>query len=87
MPSTRKTPNYALSQYDGTDVQKRVDGNDDMSKIDTALKGLEDTKSVKGESYGKIESGSKIMLQHCSELKAASSTWGGLSGGSDWSTY
>ena len=61
MPSTRKTPNYALSRYDGTDVQKRVDGNDDMLKIDTALKGLEDTKSVKGESYGKIEKGSKII--------------------------
>ena len=61
MPSTRKTPNYALSQYDGTDVQKRVDGNEDMLKLDTALKVLEDSKAVKGEAYGKLENGSKVI--------------------------
>jgi len=47
LPSTNKTANYLLNQYVGGDSEKRVDYNSDMSKIDLALKGLEDGKIQK----------------------------------------
>ena len=61
MSSTNKTTNYGLNQYTGTDIQRRVDYNADMLNIDTALKGLEDNKAVKGTAYSNLENGVKIV--------------------------
>lgn len=42
MPSTNKTPNYALNQWLGTDTFARTDFNADNLTLDLALKGLSD---------------------------------------------
>ena len=61
MSSTNKTTNYNLNQYVGTDIQRRTDYNADMLAIDTALKGLEDNKGVKGTAYSNLENNVKIV--------------------------
>lgn len=42
MPSTNKTPNYALNQWLGADTFARTDFNADNLALDSALKGLSD---------------------------------------------
>ena len=42
MPSTYKTPNFALNQWLGTDTFARTDFNDDNLIVDAALKRLSD---------------------------------------------
>jgi len=42
MPSTNKTPNFALNQWLGTDTFARTDFNADNLALDTVLKGLTD---------------------------------------------
>lgn len=70
MSSTNKTNYYDLSQYVGTDKPTYLgDYNSDMSKIDSAIHGVQETATTANQTAGSAESKVTVTNQSVESLK------------------
>lgn len=77
MASTNKTPNYNLSQFIATDKPAWLtDVNGDMSKIDTAIKGVSDRVGVNETAITEAEANIEDNASNITTLQASSSQHG-----------
>lgn len=77
MASTNKTPNYQLSQFIATDKPAWLtDVNGDMSKIDTAIKGVADRVGVNETAITEAEANIEDNATSISALQASSAQHG-----------
>lgn len=75
MSSTKKTTNYQLSQYIGTDKPTYLgDYNSDMSKIDTAIKQVDDKATTASSTAGTASSDATQALQKANEASEKADT-------------
>lgn len=71
MSSTNKTNYYDLSQYVGTDKPTYLgDYNSDMSKIDSAIHGVQETATTANQTAGSAEAKVNTALSDMTSLKA-----------------
>lgn len=71
MSSTNKTTYYDLSQYVGTDKPTYLgDYNSDMSKIDDAIHGVQETATTANQTAGGAEAKVNTALSDMTALKA-----------------
>lgn len=71
MSSTNKTNNYNLSQYIGTDKPTYLgDYNSDMSKIDGAIHGVQETATTANQTAGSAEAKVTQVTENVEALKS-----------------